>query len=210
MSLSYAPQDWMTHLYNMKKILILCSGMSAKEINHYDYIDNGWEIVAVSNGWRICNDWKYWIAADDFAGPKPKLSEGQSNPHHVPALEQFGGHLACGYSITLSAAYYALGELNPDVMGFLGADMIYTPDKDGNTHFYGVGYDITAYGKPDPDRMIERWGNGDENYLTNVYQRFAEQAKLRNTSVYNFSSLLETRLPYPQISPIYIDIGYLQ
>jgi hypothetical protein len=55
----------------------------------------------------------------------------------------FGGFVYAGGTMAFTAGYWALGELKPDVMAFLGCDMNYHGEK---THFYGKG-------EPDPLRQ---------------------------------------------------------
>lgn len=185
------------------KVLILASGLSAREVDDYDYKKNGWKIVAVNNGWLAHDDWDHWVRSRDFNGQVPKtLKKGQVIcQQYGNILDQYGGHVACGYSITLAASYYALHTFNPSVIGYLGADMNYTPNSEGSTHIYGLGNDIKKNGIPDPDRMVKVWGNGEPNYLNDLYMRFHSIAGDRSCSVFNFSSLEDTRLPYPKADP---------
>ena len=183
---------------------MVASGFSASQINEYDYKGNGWTIVAINNGWLACPKiWDHWVKPGDYKGQKPEkvLSHQSIVPRYRNHLNKFGGQKACGYSITLNAAYWALEELKPSVIGFLGADMNYTPNENGDTHIYGVGYDIQKNKVPDPDRMVERYGKEDPNFLNNIYMRLAEKAEERNCKVYNLSHTIETRLPYERINP---------
>lgn len=188
----------------MSKVLLLASGFSAKQVHDFDYKGNGWTIVAVNNGWLACPElWDYWVKAPDNKGKKPDeiLSHQTVVPRYRPQLDKYGGQKACGYSITLNAGYWALAELKPTVLGFLGADMNYTPDDKGHTHIYGVGYDIKKNKKSDPDKMVERHSNGDENYLETIYMRLSDKAKEQNCAVYNLSQNIDTRLPYERLKP---------
>jgi hypothetical protein len=188
----------------MSKVVLVASGFSAQQIHDYDYKANGWTIVAINNGWQVCPDlWDWWVKPGDFKGKKPeKTLEHQSIvPRYRNQLNEFGGQRECGYSITLNAAYWTLAELEPTVIGFLGADMNYTPNEEGHTHIYGLGYDIEKNKISDPDRMVERYGKDDPNYLENIYMRLARKAKERDCKVYNLSQKIETRLPYERRSP---------
>ena len=187
----------------MKKVLLVASGLSAKQVHDYPYSDNGWVIVSVNNGWQACDYWDFWLHSNDFNGDRP--SEYKSFQREVkkygPALKKFGGQQACGFSIALNAAYWALAELQPDVIGFLGADMNYTPTAEGHTSIYGVGNDIKKNGIPDPDRMVKVHGNSDPNYLNDIYMRLLRQAEGVGCAIYNLSTDKDTRLPYPKASP---------
>lgn len=187
----------------MTKVLLLASGMSAKEVDDYNYKSNGWTIVAINNGWMATDEWDHWVRSNDFNGARPHVIKD----HQVECkkygdiLNHYGGHKECGYSITLCAGYYALYMLKPQVIGFLGADMNYTPDKEGNTHIYGLGNDIKKRGIPDPDRMVTQYSKGNPNYLSDIYMRMFDIAKRDGCDVYNLSSVEDTRLPYPKATP---------
>lgn len=188
---------------DMKKVLLLASGMSAKQYFDYPYKENGWTVVAVNNGWQVTDEWDHWVRSNDFKGSKPTaIREDQVEcKKYGHILNEYGGHIACGYSIALCAGYYSLYTFKPSVIGFLGADMNYTPDKDGNTHIYGLGNDIKKNGIPDPDKMVQKYSKGNENYLHDIYMRFHNIAKENNCAVYNFSDIEDTRLPYTKSNP---------
>jgi hypothetical protein len=186
-----------------QKVLLVASGFSSRLITEYNYIDNGWTIIVINHGWMATDDWKYWVRSSDFKGNRPTIKPDQIEiSNYSNSLGAFGGHGQCGFSITLCAAYWSLQNLKPNVVGFLGADMNYTPNKDGHTHIYGKGLDIIKNGIPDPDRMVNKHSKDDPNYLKNIYNRFAEKASERGCSVYNFSNDPNTRLPYPKKQPI--------
>lgn len=187
----------------MTKVLMLASGLSAREIENYDYKANGWAIVAINNGWVAYENWDHWVHSDDFMGNRPESIKPNQTvcKQYGTILRHYGGHKNCGYSITLCAAYYALRIIKPKVIGFLGADMNYVPDRDGKTHIYGVGYDIIKNGIPDPDRMVEKYSKDNTTYLHDIYMRFHGIAKDNGCEVYNFSSMVNTRLPYPKSKP---------
>ena len=193
------------------KVLLVASGMSATQYQDYDYKGNGWTVVAINNGWTaVRGDWDYWVRPGDYKGEKPSDNDrshgGVTVERYSPQLNNYGGQKACGYSITLNAAYWTLAELRPDVIAFLGADMNYTPDDKGNTHIYGKGYDIKTKGVADPDRMAEMYKGqrkGAENetaeeYLQYIYNRLATTAEKAGCKVYNVSQGCDTRLPYPR------------
>ena len=186
----------------MSKVLLLASGMSAREVDDYDYKANGWTIVAINNGWLAHEDWDHWVRSSDFNGRRPKIKPGQVEcRRYGHILKLYGDHDECGYSITLCAGYYSLHILKPTVIGLLGADMNYTPDDNGHTHIYGVGNDIKRNGMPDPDRMVKHHARGNPNYLSDIYMRFHSVAKESGCDVYNLSTVKDTRLPYPKARP---------
>lgn len=190
-----------------KKVLIIASGQSASQFKDYDFEGNGWTIIAVNNAWQVCRDeLKYWIRPGDYKGDvfqNPK--EGQIIVRtYNSEVKKFGGQKECGFSITLTAGYWSLVHLNPSIIGFLGADMNYTPDKEtGATSFYGVGYDIRTRNESDPDRMAKLHKSekqSEEDYLQYIYKRLELNAEKQNCKVYNLSKDIETRLPYERRS----------
>lgn len=185
------------------KVLIIASGHSAEQVHDYNYKANDWTILAVNNGWVATEDWDWWISPPDYKGQVPLFQPPkQKVESYGRSLGKFGGQVECGYSITLNAGYWALDQLNPTVIGFLGADMDYTPDAEtGHTHIYGVGYDIEANGVSDPDRMVDMYSKGNDNYLTDIYMRLHAKAAERNCGVYNLSFGNPTRLPYERANP---------
>ena len=185
------------------KVLIIGSGPSAREYTNYPYIDNGWSVVCVNHAWTIEPECDMWVTASDYqsAGGLMPDKEMPRNNDYGLTLNHFGGHNECGFSITLAAAYNVLWMFKPKVVGFLGCDMNYTPDENGHTHIYGVGLDIKKDGVPDPDKMVAKQSHGKENYLENIYNRFADMANERDCAVFNLSTDPDTRLPYVQTTP---------
>lgn len=188
----------------MTKVILVASGFSARQFSEYDYKANEWKVVAVNNGWMACEDsWDYWIKSNDFNGNHPK--NPRSDQHIVKeygsALRKFGGQKACGYSIALNAGYWALANLKPTVIGFIGGDMNYVPDDNGHTHIYGEGNDIKKRGIPDPDRMVKVHGDGKPDFLKRIYLRLEEKAREKNCKIVNLSHTIDTRLPYKRVTP---------
>lgn len=191
----------------MNKFLIIGSGKSAFEYFNYPYKKKEWKIVTVNNAWKLTDDWDFNIHTSQCK-EKPVPNKNQiATSNYREALDFYGGHKACGFSIMLCASYWILWKYKPDVIGYLGADMNYTPDEKGHTHFYGVGYDIqkNANNLPDPDKMVIEHGKGDANYLSQIYMRFYHEANKTACPLYNFSSDESTRLPYPKNTPEKID-----
>jgi len=182
------------------KILIIGSGLSANDASLYDL--NKFIVVAVNNGYLATDYWKYWVRTGDFQGQIPILKPNQTEIRYLEyskALQPYGGENVCGLSIMLNASYWAMENLNPNEMYYLGADMNYSPDEKGNTHIYGVGYDIKTRKESDPDYMVRKYGKGDSDYLKNIYNRFYNIAFKKGIFLYNLSKIENTRLPYPKI-----------
>lgn len=184
----------------MNKILLIGSGLSAKDVSLYDL--NKFIVVAVNNGYLATDCWKYWVRTSDFQGQIPELKSDQTEIRYLAyskALQPYGGEDECGLSIMLAASYWAMENLSPKEMYYLGADMNYSPDEKGNTHIYGVGYDIRTRKESDPDYMAKKYGKGDPEYLKNIYSRFYNIASKKGILVYNLSNIENTRLPYPKV-----------
>lgn len=98
-------------------------------------------IVAINNAWRVRPDWTHTIFPEDFPkASQPTAGAGQqlvTADQYVSVQNQFGGFVYAGGTMAFTAGYWALGALRPDVIAFIGCNMVY-PAK-GNTHFYGSG-----------------------------------------------------------------------
>ena len=125
----------------MSTVIILGSGPGV--LHARDQIKGaGQQIVAINNAWQVRPDWDVLIHPDDFpaerrpANPAP----GQqivTSADYVPLQNTLGGFVYAGGTMAFTAAYWALGALRPDVIGFVGCDMVYPTT--GPTHFYGTG-----------------------------------------------------------------------
>ncbi len=180
----------------MKKVLVLASGLSARDVDSFPCKEEGWTIVVVNHGWMAYPNYDHWIHSSDFKGIKDPNVGSRKVPKYRPALDHFGGQKLCGYSITANAGYWVLKELKPDVIGFLGADMNYERNANGDTHIYGLGLDVKN-GRPDPDKMVKNHGRSIEE----VYGRLEEEATKLNCKLVNLSTVKDTRLPYTKASP---------
>jgi hypothetical protein len=150
------------------------------------------KIVAINNAWRVRPDWDFLVHAGDF--PSDRLPQGEplqqaqifSASHYVPAQNAFGGFVYAGATMSLTSAYWTIHSQKPDVLAFLGCDMIY--DQPGKTHFYGIG-------RPDPLR--------DDVTLRNLEAKSARllvQALKRDCLCINLSDLPRSRLVFPRLS----------
>ncbi|MCX7304299.1 MAG: hypothetical protein NTV73_08160 [Hyphomicrobiales bacterium] len=149
-------------------------------------------IVAINNAWAVRPDYDYLIHADDFPDgrmPKPDGLYTASvirSDAYVTAQNKFGGFVYAGGTMAFTAGYWALHTLKPDVLAFLGCDMMYPPST--MTHFYGVG---TA----DPLR--------DDVTLKSLEAKAARlfiKALRRGTICLNLSDLSESRLAIPRVT----------
>ncbi|WP_192247450.1 hypothetical protein [Mesorhizobium silamurunense] len=147
-------------------------------------------IVAINNAWRVRPDWDALVHAGDFPAdrmPQPGPSRQIfSAPDYVPAQNAFGGFVYAGGTMSMTAAYWIVHSRRPDMLAFLGCDMIY--DHPGNSHFYGTG-------RPDPLR--------DDVTLQSLEAKSARlliHALRRGTLCVNLSDLSRSRLVFPKLT----------
>ena len=173
----------------MNVVLIVGSAPDAVRVNSLDLslFNNS---VAINNAWRLKQKWDYVIYPEDFP-----IQRQPKNLHvkkiiiakeYVPIQNKFGGFVYAGGTMAFTAGYWALGTLKPDVIAYLGCDMIYS-NKVSNNHFYGKG-------AADPLR--------DDITLQSLEAKSARLmaiAKFNNCSVVNLSEQDQSRLLFPRI-----------
>ena len=59
-----------------------------------------------------------------------------SAKQYVPKQNSFGGFIYAGGTMAFTAGYWALGALKPDVIAYIGCDMVYPKNSQS---FYGTG-----------------------------------------------------------------------
>jgi hypothetical protein len=155
-------------------------------------------IVAINNAWHVRPDYDYLIHADDFpeerqpARHELRFASVVRANEYVPAQNAFGGFVYAGGTMAFTAAYWAMHRLKPDILAFLGCDMMYDAAR-GPTHFYGNG-------APDPLRSD-----------VTLQSLEAKSARLfvtglrTGTLCVNLSRLPDSRLIFPRV-----DVGDLQ
>lgn len=152
--------------------------------------------VAINNAWQITPDWDYLVYPEDFAPerlPFSPLKPSQqiiAAPEFVQQQNSFGGFVYAGGTMAFTAAYWALGALKPDLIAFLGCDMVYGTSNGESSHFYGQG-------TPDPLR--------DDVTLQSLEAksvRFMSLAHRQRCVVVNLSEQLESRLLFPRVSQL--------
>ncbi|KRB22500.1 MULTISPECIES: hypothetical protein [Mesorhizobium] len=150
------------------------------------------DIVAINNAWAVRPDWDYLIHPDDFPegrlpdSPSPRFASIITSAEFVPAQNLFGGFVYAGGTMAFTAGYWALKALKPDIIAFLGCDMVYPANAP--THFYGVG---TA----DPLRNDVTLRD-----LKAKSARLFAQALRHGTLCLNLSELPVTRLALPRVT----------
>jgi hypothetical protein len=124
----------------MKTILILGSGPNVVAAG--DWPKDAFDLIlTINNAWAVRPDWDLLLHPDDFpVDRRPNdMRDGQAiitSFDYVPVQNTFGGFVYAGGTMAFTAAYWALGALQPSVIAMMGCDMMY----DGQTtHFYGTG-----------------------------------------------------------------------
>lgn len=128
----------------LKKILIVGSAPDAVRTESWDtsFFDH---IIAINNAWMVCPSWSYLIFPDDFPKERhPRIDSHKgkqivTSHEFVPILNEFGGFVYAGGTMSFTAGYWALGALKPDVIAYIGCDMVYDARPGQITHFYGCG-----------------------------------------------------------------------
>ncbi|MEP1208918.1 MAG: hypothetical protein ABJM29_13770 [Rhizobiaceae bacterium] len=132
---------------NMNVVLVLGSAPDAVRVRNFD-LSQFSAIVALNNAWQLRDDWTHIVYPEDFAEERrPVDTAGRivvEYDQFVPANNQFGGIVYAGGTMAFTGGYWALAALQPDLLAFLGCDMVYEGDP-SQSHFYGQG-------EPDPLR----------------------------------------------------------
>ncbi|MFN4155013.1 MAG: hypothetical protein ACK4HF_10180 [Paracoccaceae bacterium] len=171
----------------MQRVIIMGSGPGVVAAQ-------GWTkgdalLVAINNAWQVRPDWDVLIHPDDFPVDRrpTRIAPGQrivTSADYVPLQNALGGFVYAGGTMAFTAAYWAIAALRPNVMGFIGCDMVYP--SAGNTHFYGTG---TA----DPLRP-----DISLRSLEAKSARFMMLAARAGCAVVNLSEAPDSRLIYPR------------
>jgi hypothetical protein len=150
------------------------------------------DIVAINNAWQIRPDWNYLIHPDDFPVEKMPSEIDASLQHvitatqYIPIQNKYGGVIYAGATMAFTAGYWALGALKPDIMAFVGCDMVYP--QSGRTHFYGNG-------APDPLRADITLQS-----LEAKSARLMHKAAAQGCVCLNLSTASKSRLLFPRMS----------
>lgn len=145
------------------KVICMGSGKNMVQVNDWD--TEGIKICGVNNTWRGTDKWDVLLHAGDypFRNQITKTREGQmivsregekgfkkSYVGMSPNMVWEEARIHLGLPIYFTITYWALYHLKPTHIGFIGFDMNYTPGPEGETTFYGKGYDMQKRGIPDP------------------------------------------------------------
>ena len=150
--------------------------------------------VAINNSWQITPDWDYLVYPEDLLPerlPKTPLKANQKlidAAQFVPEQNKLGGFVYAGGTMAFTAAYWTLGALKPDLIAFVGCDMIYGTTVGESNHFYG-------HGTSDPLRSDITLQSLEAKSI-----RFMAIANALNCAVVNLSELPQSRLVFPRVS----------
>lgn len=175
---------------NLNTVLIIGSAPDAIRAEIWPKTDFS-TIIAINNAWRIRDDWDYNIYPEDFpvANQPSQLKQWQqviTASDYVTAQNYFGGFVYAGGTMSFTAGYWALSALKPDVLLFIGCDMVYT-NSGAQTHFYG-------FGSADPLR-----NDVTLQSLEAKSARLFQIALQNNCLCLNLSDQLHSRLTFPII-----------
>ena len=178
----------------MRTVIIMGSGPGVLAAQGWD--KGSALLVAINNAWQVRPDWDVLIHPDDFPEDRrPAIcAAGQqiiTSADYVPLQNSFGGFVYAGGTMAFTAAYWALAALRPQVIGFVGCDMVYPAS--GNTHFYGTG---TA----DPLRADITLRS-----LEAKSARFMMLAAQAGCAAVNLSDAAESRLVFPRAARAALD-----
>jgi hypothetical protein len=174
-------------------VLLMGSAPDATRAKNWDLSLFG-QRVAINNAWQITPDWDYLVYPEDFPPerlPPTPLKPSQKlidAPEFVPQQNSFGGFVYAGGTMAFTAGYWALGALKPDLIAFLGCDMVYSATTGESSHFYG-------HGTPDPLRADMTLQS-----LEAKSARLMSFAHAHNCAVVNLSELPQSRLLFPRVA----------
>ena len=172
-------------------VLIVGSALDAIRVRSLD-LSIFKSCVAINNAWKLKKNWDYVIFPEDFPianQPKNKknIKKIITAKEYVPIQNNYGGFVYAGATMAFTVGYWALGHLKPDLIVYLGCDMIYSKKSTPN-HFYGNG-------RADPLR--------DDITLQSLEAKSARLmafAKFHKCLVVNLSEQSESRLLFPRIT----------
>lgn len=176
----------------LNKVLIVGSAPDANRIKSWD-LSSFSTCLVINNAWKLTEKWNYLIHPEDM--PKENLPPENvggdkkiiTAREYVPEQNRFGGFVYGGGTMAFTAGYWALGALNPDMIAYVGCDMIYPENKDKKSHFYGKG-------EADPLRQDITLQS-----LEAKSARLMALAHANHCRIVNLSELAESRLLFPRI-----------
>ena len=177
----------------LKIVLIVGSAPDARRVSGWDTSCFAHRVV-INNAWQVCETWDHLIYPEDFPADRRPLANQTRGKQlitaaeFVPVQNRFGGFVYAGGTMAFTTGYWALGALQPDVMAYVGCDMVYESRPGQATHFYGQG---TA----DPLRQDVTLQSLEAKSV-----RFMALAQQQACAVVNLSEQASSRLLFPRVS----------
>lgn len=178
---------------SLKTVLIVGSAPDALCVADWDTSFFSHRVV-INNAWQISPSWDCLIYPEDFPEERhPSLAQRQGKQmitarEFVPQQNSFGGFVYAGGTMAFTAGYWALGALQPDVIAYVGCDMVYPTRPGQSTHFYGQG-------AADPLRQDVTLQSLEAKSI-----RFMALARQQGCAVVNLSAQPTSRLLFPRVA----------
>ena len=178
---------------SLKTVLIVGSAPDALCVADWDTSFFSHRVV-INNAWQISPFWDCLIYPEDFPEERhPSLAQRQGKQmitarEFVPQQNSFGGFVYAGGTMAFTAGYWALGALQPDVIAYVGCDMVYPTRPGQSTHFYGQGV-------ADPLRQDVTLQSLEAKSI-----RFMALARQQGCAVVNLSAQATSRLLFPRVA----------
>jgi len=187
------------------RVLIVGSGLSIHQLDQLD--TRAWIVVALNHAWRYSPEVFHYLVHSEALPGSARPSPGLFPPGHVlsyaeyhPCVRECASRVAdlCGDELThpamyltghlihFNASYWALLQLRPRLIAYLGCDFDYSHPE--QTHYYGKGQAVFA---------MER-GRAP---LTTYFQRQTRLFAVLGVALFNLSTASRTLLPYPRLDP---------
>ena len=176
----------------MNVVLLVGSAPDAVRVKEWN-LEVFSSCVVINNAWQLIEDWDYLVFPEDLPDDRLPPYESLANKQlitareFVPEQNHFGGFIYAGGTMAYTAGYWALGALKPDVIAYLGCDMIYSSQAGDQSHFYGQG-------QADPLRKDITLQSLEAKSV-----RFMAMAQMNGCAVVNLSNLPESRLLFPRV-----------
>lgn len=178
---------------SLNKVLIDGSAPDAVKTAHWDTSCFSHTVV-INNAWKACPSWNCLIYPEDFPidrHPSAKDMNGKrmvTAEEFVPVQNEFGGFVYAGGTMSLTAGYWSLGALKPDVIAYIGCDMVYESKPGQATHLDGAGTADPLR----PDFTLQS--------LKVKSLRLQALAHQQGCAVVNLSELDNSRLCFPRLT----------
>lgn len=177
---------------DLNAVLVIGSAPEAVVVTSWD-LSAYTNCVAINNAWQLSEQWTDLIYPEDFpsdrmpALPIQPFQKLITAKEFVPHQNDLGGFIYAGGTMAFTAGYWALGALKPDLIAYVGCDMVYTSENDAARHFYG-------HGTADPLRTDMTLQSLEAKSV-----RLMALAHAQNCAVVNLSQRPDSRLVFPRL-----------